>query len=153
MKNTVLTFVTILFFASACSNDAYYEQNNSITNRSWEYNNKISFPVHIDDSKAKYDVYVNLRHSADYNYANIYFLLHQNGPHLLDTAYRKEITLAQLDGRWLGKSAGNLYETQYLAHQNFMFPDTGIYTFSLEQNMRENPLKDISDVGIKLVKK
>ncbi|NGM61078.1 gliding motility lipoprotein GldH [Sphingobacterium sp. SGG-5] len=143
----------ILFFVLACGDNAFYEQNQMIKNRAWTYTDKIDFPVHITDNRSPYAVFINLRHGSDYDFSNIYVLLHQKGPQLTDTAYRKEIMLAQLDGRWLGKSAGSLYEIQHLAHPNFLFPDTGIYTFSLEQNMRQNPLIDISDVGIKLVKK
>ena len=40
----------------------------------------------------------------------------------------------------------------YLAKKDYSFPDTGIYTFTVEQNMRDNPLKNVVDVGIKVVK-
>lgn len=136
----------------SCSNDAVYEKNQAIPNRSWSYDEKPHFDVHIDDNKSKYNVYINLRHSNEYDFSNIFVLLHEKGNKLLDTAYRKEISLAQLDGRWLGNSAGSLYEVQYLAKENFIFPDTGLYTFTIEQNMRETPLKDVIDVGIKVVK-
>ncbi|SKB71340.1 gliding motility-associated lipoprotein GldH [Sphingobacterium nematocida] len=136
----------------SCSNDAVYEKNQAIPNRSWSYEEKPRFDVHIDDNKSKYNVYINLRHSNEYDFSNIFVLLHEKGNKLLDTAYRKEISLAQLDGRWLGNSAGSLYEIQYLAKDGFVFPDTGMYTFTIEQNMRETPLKDVVDVGIKVVK-
>lgn len=154
MKNILFGICFIMaVFTGSCTDSAYFEQNKSIENRSWEYNNSPKFDVTIDDTDARYDVFINLRHGGGYDFANIFVLLHQKGPQLLDTAYRQEISLAQLDGRWLGRSAGALYEVQHLAHRDFMFPDTGIYTFTIEQNMRQNPLLDVSDVGIKLVKK
>jgi len=61
--------------------------------------------------------------------------------------------LAETDGRWLGNTAGNLYEQSKLLIDDFTFPDTGKYVFSIQQNMRENPLRGINDVGIKLIKK
>lgn len=137
----------------SCTNGTFYEKNEPIPNRSWTYEKKPAFNIHIDDSKAKYDIYINLRHSNEYRFSNLFVLLHEKGNNLADTAYRKEIPLAQLDGRWLGNSAGSLYEVQYLAKENFVFPDTGTYTFAIEQNMRETPLKDIVDVGIKVIKK
>ncbi|MFD2553154.1 gliding motility lipoprotein GldH [Sphingobacterium tabacisoli] len=136
----------------SCTNSAVYEKNQPIPDRAWSYEKKPQFDVHIADSKARYNIYINLRHSNEYSFSNIFVLLHEKGAKLVDTAYRKEIPLAQLDGRWFGNSAGSLYEVQYLAKENFVFPDTGVYTFAVEQNMRENPLKDIVDVGIKVVK-
>ncbi|HMR17753.1 MAG TPA: gliding motility lipoprotein GldH [Sphingobacterium sp.] len=144
--------MTIAFLAS-CTDSAYFEQNKAVKNRSWEYSEIPEFTVNITDNGAKYDIFINLRHAGGYDFSNLFVLLHQKGPQLLDTAYRKEIPLAELDGRWLGRSAGTLYEVQYLAHNDFVFPDTGVYTFALEQNMRQNPLKDVADVGIKLKKK
>lgn len=142
----------MIVFLVSCTNNAVYEKNESIPDRAWHYENRPRFDVNIDDHTAKYNVYINLRHSNEYNFSNIFILLHEKGNKLTDTAYRKEIPLAELDGRWLGNSAGSLYEVQYLAKENFTFPDTGTYTFSIEQNMRENPLSDVVDVGIKVVK-
>lgn len=147
-----ISIVSILACLS-CQQDAYYEVNKIIDNREWNYSDKIKFDVSIDDSTAKYDIFVNLRHQNSYDYANIYVLLHQKGKSLQDTFIRKEIKLAELDGKWIGKSAGTVLETQNLVHENFVFPDTGLYHFEIEQNMRVNPLKDIVDVGLKVVKK
>lgn len=152
-KQLLFSLLAVFLSFASCTDAAFYEENKSIDKRSWAYYDLQEFAVHIDDSKAKYDVFINLRHTGGYDYANIYLLLHHSGPGLQDTAYRKEITLAELDGRWLGRSAGTLYEIQALAHQDFVFPDTGTYRFVIEQNMRQNPLGDVADVGIKLIKK
>lgn len=151
LKYILYSSVALIFLVS-CTNNAVYEKNKAIPARLWFYDEKPQFDVHIDDKLSKYNVYINLRHSNSYDFSNIFVLLHEKGSKLIDTAYRKEISLAQPDGRWLGNSAGSLYEIQYLAKENFIFPDTGTYIFTIEQNMRENPLKDIIDVGIKVVK-
>ncbi len=152
MKKYLAVFL-VSCLSTACSNEAYFEENKPINKRSWEYSQIPAFEVHIDDKNAKYDVFINLRHSNKYDYSNIYLLLHTNGKGLPDTAYRHEIKLAELDGKWVGKSSGSLYQIQQLAKQDFSFPDTGKYLFRIEQNMRVNPLLDVSDVGIKIMKK
>jgi len=148
-----LAFLVVCNLFSSCTSDAYYEENKEVTDRSWNYSQVPSFAVNIKDNKAKYDVYINLRHTNLYDYSNIYLLLHAKGKGIADTSYRKEIKLAELDGKWVGQSSGSLYEIQYLAKSNFTFPDTGVYTFGLEQNMRVNPLPEVTDVGIKIIKK
>ncbi|MBE8721444.1 gliding motility lipoprotein GldH [Sphingobacterium pedocola] len=153
MYKHLLIVACVIISLSSCVDGAYYEKNSTIPNQSWSYDNIQKFEVDIDDITAKYDIYINLRHSADYDFSNIFVLFHEKGKGLKDTAYRKEIVLAQLDGRWLSNSAGGVYEKQYLAKENIAFPDTGKYEFAVEQNMRENPLKNIINVGIKLVKK
>jgi len=153
MHKHLLIVASVVILLASCIDGAYYEKNFTMPNQSWSYDNIQKFEVDIDDSTVKYDVYINLRHSANYKFSNVFILFHEKGKGLKDTVYRKEIVLAQLDGRWLSNSAGGIYENQYLAKENFTFPDTGKYEFAVEQNMRENPLKEIINVGIKLVKK
>ncbi|MCI0921879.1 gliding motility lipoprotein GldH [Sphingobacterium rhinopitheci] len=152
MVKYILYSFFIVTGLSSCTNNAIYDQNSTIKDKSWTYDQKPAFTVHVADNKPTYNIYINLRHTNTYDYSNLYVLLHEKGNKLKDTAYRNEIQLAALDGRWLGKSAASLYEVQYLAKENFSFPDTGKYTFTIEQNMRENPLKDIVDIGLKVVK-
>lgn len=142
----------LILFAS-CDQGNFYDVNKPIDNREWSYANLAKFAVEIADPNSKYDIYIQIRHTPEYNYSNLFVLLHQSGKSLKDTAYRHEISLAELDGRWLGKSAGNLFSKEILAKENFTFPDSGRYNFAIEQNMRDNPLKNISDVGLKIVKK
>ncbi|MFZ4863400.1 gliding motility lipoprotein GldH [Sphingobacterium sp. Mn56C] len=138
---------------SSCSDNAYYEVNKPIENRSWSYENKPQFDIYISNKSKAYDVYINLRHTHKYEFSNIYLQLQEKGNNLQDTSYSKEIILAKPDGQWLGKTVAGLYEYQYLALKNIVFPDTGLYSFKIAQNMNESPLKGIVDVGLKVVKK
>lgn len=153
MKAYIGLFFMLVFLLSSCQEGYFFEKNIDIPKQSWDYNNKPAFDVQIAAPNTKFDVYVNLRHNAYYPFSNIFILLHEKGKGLKDTAYRHEVKLAELDGRWTGKSAGNLYEQSILVKENFTFPDTGKYVFSIEQNMRENPLHGINDVGLKLIQK
>lgn len=151
IKNSILSLL-LLIVLSSCDNGAIFDKNISINNRNWTYDQKPTFTFHVKDNAVKYNIFINLRHSAEYDYSNLFILVHEKGPKLKDTVYRKEIKLAELDGQWIGKSAASLYEMSYLAKKDYSFPDTGIYTFTVEQNMRDNPLKNVVDVGIKVVK-
>lgn len=130
-----------------------YNQNITLKNRSWTYTQKVQFPVQIIDNTLKHNVYINLRHTNDYAYSNLNVLIGEKGSIVSDTTIKREIPLAELDGRWLGKFAASLYEVEYLLHENYIFPDTGKYVFTIEQNMRENPLNNIVDIGLKVVEK
>ncbi|MBD1433321.1 gliding motility lipoprotein GldH [Sphingobacterium sp. DN00404] len=143
----------LLFFVLACVNEPFYDVYKSTANRQWHHHERQTFQVHIDRNNGPYDVWVYIRHTGEYDFANFFFLSHETGPRLKDTSYRHELKLATSDGRWTGKSAGNLYENRRLLKENYTFPDTGMYTFEIEQNMQENPILDITDVGLKIVRK
>ncbi|TYR37313.1 gliding motility lipoprotein GldH [Sphingobacterium phlebotomi] len=142
---------SLLFFMLACANQPFYDVYKSTANRRWHHHEKQSFQVHINENSALYDIWVYIRHTGEYDFANLFFLSYETGPQLKDTSYRHELKLATPDGRWTGKSAGNLYENKLLLKENYTFPDTGIYTFEIEQNMQDNPILNITDVGLKIV--
>lgn len=65
---------------------------------------------------------------------------------------RYEVKLAGKDGEWFGKGSGNLYSYQVPFKTNIKFPAKGNYHFEIEQNMRDNPLHEVSDVGLRVEK-
>ena len=143
-----LIFSTLFF--TSCTDNALVDTSQEITNRNWSYIGKISIPVKIDDPAKLYNVYMNLRHTADYKYSNIFVLIHEIGPDRKKTTERKEFKLAYPEGEWLGSGSGNLYSYQLPIKENYKFPAAGTYTFVFEQNMRDNPLREISDVGLRV---
>ncbi|TZF86233.1 gliding motility lipoprotein GldH (plasmid) [Pedobacter sp. BS3] len=134
----------------ACSDTAIVDVNQPVPHRNWSYIKKITVPVTITDAGKRYNIYMNLRHTADYKYSNLFVLIRQRNPDgKLDTV-RKEFQLAYPDGEWLGSGSGNLYSYQLPVKTGYKFPEKGKYIFELEQNMRDNPLKEISDVGLRV---
>ena len=136
--------------AGACTDTAVLDQHVNITDQAWHYDDQPRLVAHITDSTQRYRIYLNLRHTPDYRYSNIFLLIHQTGPGIRDTTERFELRLAEPDGRWLGRGTGSRYAHQELIKENVRFPDTGKYVFVIEQNMRENPLREINDVGLRV---
>jgi len=151
MRGIFIIAILSLLLGS-CQQGSFFEKNIVIPNQSWDYEFKPEFKIDVKDPKAHYDLFLELRHTANYSYSNIFVLVHQKHS-TKDSSNRFELKLAELDGRWTGKSAGSLYEQSMLIKENMQFPDTGLYVIHLEQNMRDNPLKGINDVGLKLIKK
>ncbi len=90
--------------------------------------------------------------TADYKYSNIFILIHQTNPDKKASTIRYEFKLANADGEWLGDGSGNIYTYQVPFRTNYKFPARGTYTFEMEQNMRDNPLHEVSDVGMRVEK-
>ncbi|HVW16518.1 MAG TPA: gliding motility lipoprotein GldH [Mucilaginibacter sp.] len=147
-----LSFLSASAFMMGCSDpNTVIDRNTAIDNHNWSYTNKIREDVQISDASIPYNIDLNLRVTGDYRYSNIYILLHRNGPGLkADTRF--EVKLANPDGQWLGTGSGNLYSFQVPLITGFKFPAKGTYHFEIEQNMRDNPLHEVSDVGLRVEK-
>lgn len=146
----VLLLTTLL---GGCTDaGAVLDTNQPIADRNWSYVNKAKFDFRIDDEKAAYNLYFNVRVTDNYKYSNLFVLIHQTNPGGIKKTTRYELKLASRDGEWLGKGSGNLYSYQVPFQTNIKFPARGSYHFEIEQNMRDNPLHEVSDVGLRIEK-
>ncbi len=146
-------FAVILISQTGCKDKhSILDQNTPVADHNWTYLNKFKYAVKVDDEKTPYNVYMNLRVSDDYKYSNLFVLITQTGPDKKPHIKRYELKLASKDGEWLGKSSGNLYDYQLPFLTGFKFQVKGTYTFTIEQNMRDNPLHEVSDVGLRVEK-
>ncbi len=147
----VLLLITM--FAGSCTDpNRIIDTNTEIADHNWSYVNRVNFDVKVDDEKVAYNQYLNLRVTGNYKYSNIFVLVNQISPDKKTHTTRFEVKLANPDGEWLGKGSGNLYSYQVLLRKDYHFPTKGVYRFQIEQNMRDNPLHEISDVGLRIEK-
>ena len=141
-----------LLLTVACDSTKVFEQNKDITASSWAYDGIVGFDVPITDTSSKYNVFVNVRHTNEYEYRNLWIYAHTHFPSGQKLKTRIDLPLADKEGKWYGKGLGEIINTQILIQPKAMMTDTGTYRFELEQNMRQNPLPNIMSVGVRVEK-
>lgn len=123
------------------------DTNVEIPGRKWTYRNHIVTPFEVKDYTKAYNIYFKLRHTADYRYSNIFILAHfKDGKNKITRRYQYK--LAKNDGEWLGSGSGNLFTYTLPMLTNYRFAHNGKFEIEIEQNMRDNPLVEVSDVGV-----
>jgi gliding motility-associated lipoprotein GldH len=142
----------IILLGSCTDQNAVIDNNVAIADHNWSYVNKVKFDCKIDDDQALYNLYFNLRVTDNYKYSNLFVLISQTLPDKKVKITRYELKLATHDGQWLGNGSGNLYSYQVPFKTGYKFPGKGSYHFEIEQNMRDNPLHEVSDVGLRVEK-
>ncbi len=149
-------YIYICFFVSlallSCNFSAVVDTNESVRDGSWLYANPAKANFEINDAAAVYDVNFKLRINSDYRYSNLYVIVTTKGDKARKRL-RHGFKIANAEGTWLGKGSGNLYNYSFPILRNYRFVDTGKYTIEVEQNMRDNPLQGVSDVGIEVTKR
>lgn len=141
--------VLLLPFVS-CDKARVLDENKDLNKHNWYFKDRLAFEVSVEDTNKTYNVYVNLRIGNDYKYSNFFVMIHQISPSHQIQKERKEITLLDDSGKWLGKGLGDIYDYQQLVYPQMRFKEKGIYRFELEQNMRDDTLAFIYSAGLRV---
>lgn len=146
MKRIIYLFIAILLVS--CGSDKLFDESVVIPDAKWDNKNILSFDVNVEDSLEVYSFYLNIRHLESYRYCNLYVFMHTTFPNGNLTHDTIECFLAAPDGRWMSKGSGTMRSARVMLNPAMRFPLTGDYHFEIEQAMREDVLKGISDIGI-----
>jgi gliding motility-associated lipoprotein GldH len=141
---------------AACSiPSGFFEKDVPIPNQQWEssFKPRIDFIVKEEDTASLYNVYFVIRHSDAYNYNNIWIegTVTQPGDSTVRSE-RYDLTLATNKNGWEGSGMDDIYETRIIIQPQTKFRKPGTYSFVIRQIMREDPLKHILDIGIRVEK-
>jgi len=118
----------------------------------WNKDSVLGFSFTVTDTMQNYNLLVGIRNQATYPYRNLWLFIKTTAPdkrYLVDTV---EIFLATPDGRWYGKGWGDIFTASLPYKQRVRFQAIGNYSLSVTQGMREDYLKGIVDVGLRVEK-
>src|SRR5258705_11337518 len=136
---------------STCTTVDLYEKTVSLPNHEWKSDNKPEFNFTITDTTSHYQAFFVIRHTEKYSYKNIWITLYSQPPG--DTLHKAlyEIQLATNEKGWLATGMDDIYEHREKLTQPVKLK-AGTYKLILENIMREDPLKEVLNVGIRIEK-
>jgi gliding motility-associated lipoprotein GldH len=145
-------FLLSVFFLSSCNDNRIFEENTAIPESGWDSSNVVTFNVDIKDPSTPANFYVNVRNADGYPYSNLYLFVRTKFPNGKMSNDTLECTLADENGKWIGKGIGDIYDNRIPFKRNVRFPLPGIYTFEIRQGMRITSVPLIMDVGMRIEK-
>lgn len=116
----------------------------------WTYEQTMPFATDIADTATRYNIYVNVRHTDDFPYSNLWVKLYTTFPSGKRIENRINLPLADKSGKWFGEGSGDVITAQVPIQEAAKMPETGAYRFEIAQDMRQNPLTNILAVGIRI---
>lgn len=149
-KKYIYLILFILLLHTACRQNCVYEDYRDINKEDWCRSEVVEFETTIPDS-GRYMVSVFLRHTTDYEMANLWCFLSTRSSAAQELKDTLNIKVAEPDGRWLGD--GNMVKTiRQPLHKNPVVLPKGTVTFRIEQGMRIECLKGVKNIGLEIVK-
>ena len=149
MRNCYLLILAISLIS--CDNTVY-ENYYSFENESWNSDSLKSFDFEIMDTLVTYNLSLNVRHSTDYEYQNLFVFV---SGEVNDTI---ELILADKNGKWKGSGISDVREFTHSLKKDRTFSKKGKYSINIEQAMRYGAsekiqnLPNILDIGL-IIKK
>lgn len=150
--NRLFSLLISSFIIVSCGELPEFSDSVVISSNGWDIIDSHEFSWKVTDASVKYEAYVDVRHTGDYQFSNLFLfmdLTYPNGKTRLDTL---ECVLADRRGKWHGTGLGDVLDNRVSYKSEFQFPSAGEYTLSITQGMRVNPLLGVVEVGFCLEK-
>lgn len=154
MRNYFFVYILAgVIFLSCSIPTGVFEKNVSLPRQEWQSSFRPEITFQIKDTSSLYNIFFVIRHSDAYDFNNIWIRATVDQPGELGTKRQQyDLPLANNEKGWIGSAMDDIYETRILIQPQTKFRKTGDYHFTLEQIMREDPLKHVLDVGIRIEK-
>jgi len=156
MKNRkLISFIASVLFGFmtvSCDSNFVYEDNTPLGLEQWSMDSSYNFNFPINDTVSLHNMYINIRNSGSYKYQNLLLYIDfklPNNQTIIDTV---NCILSDSKGKWLGSGWGSLWSSQIPYKMHVRFPSQGAYSIQITHAMRDEKLKAISDIGIRIEK-
>lgn len=154
MKRIVVLIITAISLMGCVQKNVYSEYQ-SVPVIGWNADSVLTYTWSIDDTAATYRILIDVRHTELYPYQNLWFFINRplslkdrNAERPLSLKDTIEFYLADERGQWLGKKYGGYIKMPVLYEEAYKFDSIGEYTMTIQQGMRTERLRGVSDVGV-----
>jgi len=155
LKNNIaspIILFSILLLLTGCGKSYFFSETIPIPASTWTYGNIPEFQVNVSDVTAKYNLLLDITHTTDFPYQNIYIKFHATDPTGRETITQVPIDFANKGGVWFGDCGDEWCHLEGFLQKKLQFSEEGSYIFKLEQYMRTENLEGIQSVGLKIEK-
>lgn len=149
-QTSLVIMTMFVMLLSSCDSNRFFEDNQAVKEESWEYSDTKKFTIDVSDTTTHYNILINLRHSFAFDWRNVYVKVGTEFPDGHKTESRVNLLLSEPDGRWYARCIGDNCFIGIPIKEDIMFPQKGKYTFTIQQDMRQNPLPKIRYVGLRI---
>lgn len=153
MKLQNLFFLSLLLFLLwSCSESYVLEESFEIPKQTWNYQDSMLIKVPVTDTKQRYNLYLDVEHSTEFAYQNLYVRINTAFPSGERVADKVSLELADDTGQWHGKCNSQDCTLRIVLQENIYFKEAGEHQISIEQYMRQDALEGVNGLSFKLSK-
>jgi gliding motility-associated lipoprotein GldH len=151
VKRSLCLQAFFLLLAACNWTTGVFEKNQPFASHEWASSVKPDIAFEITDTISLYNIYIALRHTDAYHFNNMYVRVTVKEPgEMQGRTGDYDLQLATNGKGWIGTAMDDIYDVRLLIQPKTRFRKTGTYHITLEQLMREDPLKSILSAGLRV---
>ncbi len=151
-KLTAFLTAIILLSLLSCRSNVTFTDSAAIPAETWKLDNVVTFSPTVSDTSTLHNIFFTIRTGSSYPFRNIWLFVTTTSPsgkRLTDTL---QYMLADEKGKWFGRGLGDVRELNLPYRIGIWFPEKGVYNFQVRHGMRNEDLKGVYDLGIRIEK-
>ncbi len=154
MKASALFPMLAGLFITACYNPQHVvsDEMKPLSSKGWHWNEVQTVQTKLEDTAIQYNMVLKLRITGGYRYANLYLLFHVKDPSGKTETRQYNFNLQDKNGRWYGKGSGELMSFEIPVNASLRAAKPGVYQIGIQQNMRDETLQHVTDIGLRIEK-
>jgi gliding motility-associated lipoprotein GldH len=145
---TLLGFFLLLFLSS-CQEQFLYKKTIRLEEQ-WSYNDSLRFEIPITDTTRLYELSLDVEHTKDYPFQNIYTYFTTQYPSGAHNNRVVNIDFADQTGQWYGKCGRETCRLSVVLQQNAYFNELGTHIVTVAQFTRQAELKGLRSFTFKM---
>ena len=147
---TIPLLLAIWAAVTGCGPNYIFQKEYKINEGAWTYSDTIDFRVSISDTLAIYNLYLEIEHSTEYSFQNLYTNIYTKFPNGQRLQKLVSLELANRGGIWEGDCSSQFCTLNIPIQQGAFFNEIGEYVITLEQQMRVDPIPGVRSFALKI---
>jgi len=117
----------------------------------WMFSDSLSLDFSISDTNRLYAMRLQLNHTPDFNFENVYTRIHTLFPDGKLSAQILSLALTNETGAWAGQCNKTVCKVEIALQEQIIFPAKGNYKITIAQFMRTDTLSGIGNIRFLLI--
>ena len=106
------------------------------------------FKVQVDDNSMTYDLHMGFRYANGYQYQVLKVKMVEISPSGVALETRHELKIREDNGEYIGEPGFDIWDSDHLIQANKTFEETGVYTYTIAQDMPVDILNFGMEIGL-----
>jgi gliding motility-associated lipoprotein GldH len=149
LRSAACLLLCLLGF-TACQDSFIYDEAVAPEEVVWTYDQPLSFDFSIQDTSLRYEFLLDVQHSTDYPFQNLYTRITTVFP---DETSQQDVISLELAGKlglWEGKCRGDGCALTIALQERARFDTPGDYQLRFEQYTRQDSLPGVQELRLRI---